>query len=90
MIIPNDSNQPPQFFPSISENIDSLAQMLLSTSLSYEQETCHFLLEKIREKISLTPQLQDSLEQLEKIVQSPSAFEPYAVQQVLSTFRGID
>jgi len=89
-MIPNDSNHPPQFSPSISENIDSLAQMLLSTSLSYELETCHFLLERIREKISLTPQLQDSLQQLEEIVQSPSAFEPYAVQQVLSKLRDID
>jgi hypothetical protein len=90
MMIPNDSNHPPQFSPSISENIDSLAQMLLSTSLSYEQETCQFLLEKIKEKISLTPQLQGSLEQLEEIVQGPSTFEPYAVQQALSKLRGID
>lgn len=90
MMIPNDSNQPPQFFPSISENIDSLAQMLLSTSLSYEQETCHFLLEKIREKISLTPHLEQSLETLQKVIKKPADFEAFAVQQALGALRGTD
>ena len=90
MRIPNDSNYDPQFFPSISENIDSLEQMLLSTSLSYEQETCHFLLKKIKERISLSPQIQDSFKQLERMIQTPAIFKPYAVQQVLSRLRGID
>lgn len=90
MLIPNDSNQPPHFSPSISENIDSLAQMLLSTSLSYEQETCHFLLEKIREKVSLTPHLKQSLETLQKVIKNPSDFETLAVQQALVALRGID
>ena len=89
MMIPNDSNHPPQFFPSISQNIDSLAQMLLSISLTYEQETCHFLLDKIRGEISLTPHLEKSLETLQKAIKNPSDFEAFAVQQALVPLRNL-
>lgn len=87
MMIPNDSNHHPQFSLSINKDIDSLAQMLLSTSLSYEQETCHFLLERISEKISLTPHLEQSLEILKKVIKNPSDFKAFAVQQALITLR---
>lgn len=89
MMIPNDSNHPPSFSPSISENIDSLAQMLLGSSHSYEAETCRLLLEKIKEKILLTPHIEASLETIEKAIQNPTDFESLAIQQAFSSLRGI-
>ena len=87
MMIPNHSNHPPAFSPSVNETIDALSRMLLSTSMTYEKESCQTLLKKIKERVTLTPHIKSSLDTLEKVVQNPSDFESFAIQQALTFLR---
>ena len=54
--------------PSIGDNINSLANMLNGSPLSYEKETCQKLLASITEKL---PQTSSQLESLSKIIENP-------------------
>ena len=88
MMIPNDSNYPPAFSLTVSETIDALSRMLLSTSMTYEKESCQALLKEIKRRVALTPHIKSSLDTLEKVVQNPQNFESFAIQQALSFLRG--
>ncbi|MCB1081912.1 MAG: hypothetical protein KDK63_02070 [Chlamydiia bacterium] len=89
-MIPSDSNYDFPFSPSMSENVDTIAQMLVGNSLSYELEGARFLLEKIREKIKGNSHLEEALEKLSDIVENPDGFDPLTIQQTLGTLRSID
>ena len=89
-MIPSDSNSyESPFSPSMSENVDSIAQMLMGTSLSYEKEGARFLLEKIKEKISGNTSLEETIEKLSEIIEHPNDFDPMTIQQTLGILRGL-
>jgi hypothetical protein len=90
MKIPKDSNLPPNFSHSVSDMIDSLARMLLGTSLSYEKESCQMLFERIKEKISFSPENKDSLDTLSRMLLNPSSFENVEVTQVLHSLKTLE
>ena len=90
-MIPSDShNYDFPFSPSMSENIDTIAQMLMGTSLSYEKEGARFLIEKIKEKIKGNSQLEAALEKLSKIIEQPDDYDPVTIQQTLGVLRSLD
>ncbi len=90
MKIPKDSNLPPDFSHSVSETIDSLARMLLGTSLSYEKESCQKLFERIKEKISLSPQNQESLEALRRMILDPPSFENVELARIFHSLKNFE
>ena len=73
--------------PSIGDNINSLIQMLNSSPLSYEKETCQKLFASITEKL---PNASSQLESLSKIIENPFAFEPAKIQEALQQLREIN
>ncbi|QVL56979.1 MAG: hypothetical protein KFB93_06240 [Simkaniaceae bacterium] len=90
-MIPSDSNHYDfPFSPSMSENIDTIAQMLMGSSLSYEKEGARFLLEKIRTKISGNERLEETLEKLSEIIEHPDDFDPMTIQQTLGVLKDLD
>lgn len=89
-MIPSDSNYDFPFSPSMNENLDSIAQMLMGTSLSYELEGARFLLEKIYEKVKGNSQMEAALETLSEIVEHPDDFDPLTIQQTLGALRSLD
>lgn len=89
-MIPSDSNYDFPYSPSMNENLDSIAQMLMGTSLFYKLEGARFLLEKIYEKVKGNKALEDALEKLSEIVEHPNDFDPITIQQTLGTLRSID
>ena len=89
-MIPSDSNQDYPFSPSMSENVDTIAQMLLGNSLSYELEGAQFLIKKMKEKVEGNAHLEEALEKLSAIVVSPDDYDPLIIQQTLGTLRSVD
>jgi len=90
-MIPSDSHSYEfSFSPSISENVDTIAQMLMGTSLSYEKEGCQFLLTKIKEKVLGNVLLEETVEKLSDIIEHPNDFDPVTIQQTLSALKGLD
>ncbi|MCP5504602.1 MAG: hypothetical protein H7A41_05565 [Chlamydiales bacterium] len=90
-MIPSDShNYEFSFSPSTSENVDTIAQMLMGNSLSYEREGCQFLLTKIKERILGNALLEEAVEKLSDIIEHPDDFDPLTIQQTLGALQGID
>lgn len=91
-MIPPAGSSDYHFQPSLSieENIDSLAQMLTGSPLSYQKETCLKLFESIAEKLPQTSLFKETLETLSKIIENPLEFDPAYIQENLSRIRGID
>lgn len=89
-MIPSDSNYDFPFSPSTNENVDTIAQMLMGNSLSYELEGARFLLEKIHERIEGNQRLEEALSKLSDIVERPDDFDPLTIQQTLGALRSLD
>lgn len=89
-MIPSDSKYDFPYSPSMNENLETIAQMLMGTSLSYELEGARFLLEKIYKKVKGNHHLEDALQKLSEIVEHPNDFDPLTIQQTLSALKSID
>ncbi len=90
-MIPSDSHSYEfPFSPSMSENVDTIALMLMGTSLSYEKEGCRVLLEKIKEKVQGNALLEETVEKLSDIIEHPDDFDPLTIQQTLGALKGLD
>lgn len=90
-MIPFDSSRYEfPFSHSMSENIDSIAQMLMGNSLSYEKEGCRFLVEKIRKKVSGNFRIEETLEKLSEMIEHPDHFDPVSIQQTLGALSSLD
>lgn len=90
-MIPSDSHSYEfPFSPSMSENVDTIAQMLMGTSLSYEKEGCRVLLTKIKEKVQGNALLEETVEKLSDIIEHPNDFDPLTIQQTLGALKGLD
>lgn len=90
-MIPSDSHSYKiPFSHSISENIDTITQLLIGTALSYEKEGCQFLLTKIKEKVLGNILLEETVEKLSDMIEHPNDFDPVTIQQTLSALKGLD
>ena len=90
-MIPSDSHSYKfPFSHSISENIDTIAQMLIGIALSYEKEGCQFLLTKIKEKVLGNILMEETVEKLSDMIEDPNDFDPVTIQQTLSALKGLD
>lgn len=90
-MIPSDShNYEFPFSPSTSENIDTIAQMLIGSPLSYEKDGCRFLVAKIKERVQGNLFLEETADKLSDIIEHPDDFDRLTIQQTLSTLKGID